>query len=102
VAPFFEWRTGFPYSALDENGAVVGVRHTWRCPPFASLDLTVTKMITLPVVQWTTRIGVTVYNVTARADDRDVQRDIERADFGHTFNPVLRQLRAVFEIVWGN
>jgi hypothetical protein len=100
LAPFFEWHTGFPYTALDENWTVVGARNTWRYPPFASLDLVATKMVTVPVLHLPARLGVSIFNLTARSDGRDVQRDIERPDFGQTFNPVLRQWRGVFEIVW--
>jgi len=101
VAPFFEWRTGFPYTALDENWNVAGARNTWRYPAFASLDLVISKMVTVPVVHLPAQIGIKVYNVTRQFDGRDVQRIIDRTDFGQTYNPVLRQLRGIFEIVWG-
>ena len=31
---------------------------------------------------------------------RDIQRDIDRPDFGMTYNSPGRQVRGVFEIVW--
>ncbi len=101
VAPFFEWRTGFPFTALDEDWTIVGARNDQRFPAFASLDLVVTKTLVTPFLHLPARIGVKVYNIAGRKNGRDVQADIERPDFGQTFNPLLRQLRGVFEIEWG-
>jgi hypothetical protein len=31
-----------------------------------------------------------------------VQRDIDRPDFGTTYNPIPRDFTMVFELLWGN
>ncbi len=100
IAPFAEWRSGFPYSAVDENWDYVGARNTQRFPRFFSLDLVVNKLITLPFFNVPTRVGFSIYNLTAHNNGRDVQADIERPDFGQTYNRIHRTLRGQFEIDW--
>lgn len=102
VAPFVEVRSGFPYSIVDEDWNEIGRRNSARFPTFASLDLVVTKIVSgLPFGLPPARLGMKLYNVTGRFNARDVQRDIERPDFGTTYNPIRRQLRGVFEFGWG-
>jgi hypothetical protein len=47
------------------------------------------------------RIGLKLYNLAAVHSTRDVQRDIQRADFGTTYNPTPRDFSFVFELLWG-
>ncbi len=102
VAPFFELRDGFPYSIVDENWTEIGQRNSARFPAFASLDIVASKIVRhLPFGLPPARIGIKLFNITGRFNPRDVQRDIERPDFGTVYNPIQRQLRGVFEFVWG-
>lgn len=100
VAPFIDVRSGFPFSAIGDDWAYVGRRHGARYPAFASLDLVVNKMVSLPR-GLRARVGVKLYNVAGRRNGRDVQADITRFDYGQTYNSLGRQVRGVFEIVWG-
>ena len=75
-----------PYSAL---------------PWFASLDLYVNKVVDLPGRLPNARVGLKLYNVASIHTGRDVQRDIDRADFGTTYNPIPRDFTFVFELLWG-
>jgi outer membrane receptor protein involved in Fe transport len=100
VAPFIDVRSGFPFSPIGDDWAYVGRRHGARYPAFASLDLVVNKMVSLPR-GLRARVGVKLYNVAGRRNGRDVQADITRPDFGQTYNALGRQVRGVFEIVWG-
>jgi hypothetical protein len=101
VAPFVEVRDGFPYSAIDDTWAYVGQQNGYRLPWFASLDLYVNKIVGLPGHLPDARIGLKVYNIAAIHSERDVQRDIDRADFGTTYNPNPRDFTFVFELLWG-
>jgi hypothetical protein len=101
VAPFVEWRSGFPYSAIDESWTYAGSRNTRRFPRFFSLDLVVNKGIRLPWLRVPARIGFSIYNLTRRHNGRDVQADIQRPDFDRTYNRIHRRLRGQFEIDWG-
>lgn len=100
IAPFLEVRSGFPYSPLNDDWSLAGRRFTRRYPAFASLDVIANKTVTLPGGV-RSRIGVKLYNLAGRRNGRDVQRDVERADFGNTYNALGRQVRGVFEIIWG-
>ena len=102
VAPFVDVRSGFPYSAVDENWLYVGERNAQRLPWFGSLDLYVNKIVGLPGRLPDARVGLKLYNVASAHSARDVQTDIERPDFGTTYNPVPRDFTMVFELLWGN
>ena len=47
------------------------------------------------------RIGLKMYNVLGAEDARDIQRDIFRPDYGATYNPIPRDFRSIFELLWG-
>lgn len=102
VAPFVDVRNGFPYSAVDENWLYVGERDGQRLPWFGSLDLYVNKIVGLPGHLPDARVGLKLYNLASTHSARDVQRDIDRADFGTTYNPIPRDFTMVFELLWGN
>ena len=101
IAPFVEVRDGFTYSAIDDTWAYVGQRDGYRLPWYGSLDLYVNKIVGLPGRLPDARIGLKLYNLAAAHSARDVQRDIQRADFGTTYNPTPRDFTFVFELLWG-
>ena len=92
--------SGFPFSAVADDWQYVGPRNAYRYPWFASLDLVVNKIVTLPG-GLRARVGAKMYNVAGRENGRDVQANITRPDFGQTYNALGRQIRGVFEIIWG-
>jgi hypothetical protein len=99
VAPFLDVRSGFPYSAVNDDWTYAGPRYSRQYPFFASLDVVVNKVVTLPRGA-RARVGIKLYNVAGRGNGREVQTDIARADFGRTYNALGRQVRGVFEIIW--
>ncbi len=99
IAPFIDVRSGFPFSAVHDDWTYAGTRNSQRYPAFASLDLVVTKMVTLPGGM-RARVGLKFYNIAGRRNGRDVQRNIDGTGFGDTLNPLGRQFRGVFELVW--
>ncbi len=101
IAPFLEARSGFPYSAIDDSWTYAGPRNQYRLPWFASLDLYVNTIVGLPGRLPDARVGLKLYNVASIHTGRDVQRDIDRADFGTTYNPIPRDFTFVFEVLWG-
>ena len=101
IAPFVEARDGFPYSAIDDTWAYVGQRNGYRMPWFGSLDLYVNKIVGLPGHLPDARVGLKLYNLAAIHSERDVQRDIDRTDFGTIYNPNPRDFTFVFELLWG-
>ncbi len=102
LAPFVEVRSGFPYSAIAEDWTFVGARNSYRFPWFGSLDLYINKVFRLSNHLPAARIGLKIYSLASVHSERDVQRDIGRADFGTVYNAIPRDYAGVFELLWGN
>ena len=101
VAPFLEARSGFPYSAIDDNWRRVGDANGYRMPWYGSLDLYVNRVVSLPFHLPDARVGLKMYSIASVHTERDVQADIQRPDFGSTYNPVPRDFTVVLELLWG-
>jgi hypothetical protein len=99
IAPFLDVRSGFPFSAVYDDWTYAGPRFSQRYPLFASLDVVLNKVVTLPY-GYRARVGIKLYNIAGRRNGREIQTDIERPDFGRTYNALGRQIRWVFEIIW--
>jgi hypothetical protein len=101
ATPVVDWRTGFPYSLIDEEQNFVSARNRGgRYPRFFSLDLQVTKglIIPLPFVKKKLkgRFGVKMFNITNHWNPREIQNNIDAADFGTFYNSVPRRFRLKF------
>src|SRR5262245_53267159 len=73
VAPTVEYRSGFPYTVIDEQQNVVGVRNQGgRFPNLFTLDLAVTKDMQLTKSR-RARVGVQMFNLTNNFNPQDVQ-----------------------------
>lgn len=112
ATPVIDWRTGFPYSLLDEDQNYAGERNRGgRFPSFFSLDLQVTKYLRVPVPDWGVipakfrgkkyggRVGIKLFNITNHWNPRDVQSNLASRDFGTFYNTVGRSIRLKFEFV---
>jgi Carboxypeptidase regulatory-like domain len=94
LAPVLDIRTGFPYSIIDEDRDFVGPRNrAGRYPRFTSLDLQVTRSISLPG-RWNkyrAELGVKVFNLTNHFNPRDFQNNLASDAFGGFYNGVGRK-----------
>lgn len=112
VTPVVDWRTGFPFSLIDEDQNYVGERNRGgRFPNFFTLDLQVTKGLRVPVPSWNVipakfrgkkyggRVGIKLFNITNHWNPRDVQSNLDARDFGTFYNSVGRSIRLKFEFV---
>ncbi len=112
ATPVVDWRTGFPFSLVDEEQNFVGGRNQGgRFPAFFSLDLQVTKYLRVPVPNWKVipaqfrgkkyggRVGVKFFNLTSHWNPRDVQNNLDSPAFGTFYNSVGRSIRLKFEFV---
>jgi hypothetical protein len=110
--PVVDWRSGFPFSLINERQDFVGPRNTsGRFPDFFSFDLQVTKEYTIKVPQWKFipqkfrgkkypgRFGIKLFNITNHFNPRDVQNNIDAFDFGTFYNSPRRAFRLKFEFV---
>lgn len=95
LSPVYEWRSGFPWSAVDEFLDFVGPRNrTGRLPSVSTLDFTLMR-------PWTVRkrrfsAGLKVYNVLASGAERDVQANLTSPDYGRFYNPIHRSIGIAF------
>ncbi len=99
TSPVLEVRNGFPFSIVDEELNFVGRRNrAGRFPTFASLDLQVTKGLTIPFKgkKYKFRAGFKVFNLLNRFNPRDIQNNLGSPNFGGFFNGVSRTFRGKF------
>lgn len=100
VAPLFEIRSGFPFSAVNERLDFVGKRNeAGLLPMYISLDLQVTKGFQLPFFDnKRARIGVALFNLTNHFNPRDVQNNLGSPNYGKFYNSLGTSVKAKFEI----
>jgi hypothetical protein len=102
ATPVLDWRSGFPFSLLNEEQDFVGPRNEGgRFPRLLSLDLLVTKGLTIPFrgKKYKGRAGFTIFNITNHWNPRDVQNNIAAPQFGTFYNSPDRSVRLKFEFV---
>jgi len=96
AAYLLEWRNGFPYSVLDEDGRVRGTVHSRRFPMFLELNLHLERRVRLFSQTWALRGGVN--NVTGRHNPLIVNNFAGAPDFLRYFGGFGRSLN--FRIRW--
>ena len=66
-----------------------------------TLDLLITKAVSIPFrgEKYRGRVGLTIFNITSHWNPRDVQNNIDSAQFGTFYNSPTRSLRTKFELV---
>ena len=96
VSPVVDLHTGFPYSTVNEYRDFVGPRNNERFPTFVSTDLQVLRQIRLPFKEKHARVGFGVFNIFNRANNRDVQNNLDSYRFGEFFNGAGRTFHGKF------
>ena len=95
LSPLYEWRTGFPWSAVDEFQDFVGPRNqAGRLPSVSTFDFTLVRPFHFR--KYSFSAGLKIYNAFDTGDERDVQNNIASPDFGRFFNPIQRSIGFVF------
>jgi hypothetical protein len=86
-----DWRSGLPYSIVDESLDFVGPRNSARFPTYARLELGVEHRFKIFKLQpW---IGVRAYNALNSFLPADVQSNLGSPAFGSFYNSEYRQFR---------
>jgi hypothetical protein len=98
VIPFYDLHSGFPYSIEDVFREYVGPRNVRRFPRFTSLDLQVSRPVSLRVGhrRVRARVGAGVFNLFNHFNPRDVQNSLASPQFGGFFNSAWREYRGKF------
>ncbi|HET7114004.1 MAG TPA: TonB-dependent receptor, partial [Pyrinomonadaceae bacterium] len=102
ATPVVDWRSGFPFSLVDEQQNFVGPRNEGgRFPSLLTLDLLVTKGLSIPFrgKKYRGRAGMTLFNITNHWNPRDVQNNLDSRQFGTFFNSPGFSVRLKFEFV---
>jgi hypothetical protein len=99
IAPLFEYRTGFPYSALDEMQHYVGVPNSYRFPNFLSFDARFSKDIKVSP-KYTVRLSVSSYNLTDHFNPEAVHWNVDDPAYGLFFGQRGRRSTADFDILF--
>jgi len=94
-APLYEWRTGFPFSAVNEFQDFVGERNrAGRLPKVSTLDFTLARELRFRKYRFTG--GLKIYNAFNTGNERDVQNNLTSPDYGKFYNPIERSIGFVF------
>ncbi len=91
LSPLYEWRSGFPWSAIDEFQDFVGSRNrAGRLPTVSTLDFSVVRPWRFRKYQFSA--GLKIYNAFNTGDERDVQNNVTSPDYGKFYNPIERSI----------
>jgi hypothetical protein len=101
VSPIIEWRSGFPYSVLDQNQNFVGTRNAsgQRFPNFFSLDAELSKDFQVSK-KYAIRLSVRGFNLTDHFNPRNVRNNTGDAQFWTFINSYRRYFTGGFDIIF--
>jgi hypothetical protein len=86
-----EFRTGFPYSAVDEQLNFVGARNSLRFPNVWTVDASVEHRFRFGRLEpW---LGLVFINALNSFNPSDVQRNVASPAFGYFYSSPIRQVR---------
>jgi hypothetical protein len=80
IAYFLEWRTGLPYSLVNEEQRLVGAPNSRRFPDYFCLNLHVERRFRFWRYEWAFRAGVN--NLTGRDNPTVVNNNVDSFRFG--------------------
>jgi hypothetical protein len=76
---FFEYRTGFPFSVVNERQQLVGPANYLRFPDYASLNVGIEKHLRLFTREWAVRL--TILNVFSHNNPDSVVNNVDSPNF---------------------
>ena len=97
VSPVTEWRSGFPYTVVDQRYVAVEANKR-SFPPFMATDLIVYKTFT--VKKRSADIGFQLFNATNHFNPRDVYAVLGAPEWGRFANSVGPILRGFLMLKW--
>ncbi|MBX5494237.1 MAG: TonB-dependent receptor [Bryobacteraceae bacterium] len=96
VAYLFEYRTGFPFSVVNEQGAVVGPVNSHRFPSYVNLNLHIERRFSFGGHRWALRAGAN--NIMNRNNPNVVVNNIDAPNYLTFFGGSRRSFN--FRIRW--
>jgi hypothetical protein len=98
VSPAVDWRTGFPFSALNVYQQYAEPPHSRRYPNYFAADLTAFK--TFDLFGRTMDLGLQFFNMTGHSNPRDVIAVVESPRYGEFANTFGITLAGYMQIRW--
>ncbi|MGH9632404.1 MAG: hypothetical protein ACRD7E_29210, partial [Bryobacteraceae bacterium] len=98
VSPVVEYRSGFPYAALDAAQNYAGVPNTRTFPDFFALDLRVSRDIHFRNHAF--RISASVFNLTNHWNPDTVRLSVADRQFGEFLGQHPRRYRLDFDFLF--
>jgi hypothetical protein len=98
LAPVVEYRTGFPYSALEERQNYFGIPNSYRFPAFFSLDLRVSKDIQYR--GHAVRLSFSAFNLTNHWNPEAVRLNAADPQFGEFLGQRPRRFRVDLDFLF--
>ncbi|MEO8259768.1 MAG: TonB-dependent receptor [Acidobacteriota bacterium] len=86
-----DWRSGLPYSIVDDALEFVGARNARRFPAYHRLDLALERRVT--IAKWQPWLGIRAVNALDSFLPADVQANVGSPKFGSFYNSEFRQFR---------
>jgi hypothetical protein len=94
-SPVFEWRSGFPYTLLNEYQGYAGLPNTQSMPQFLSFDVGVSKDIV--VRRHKVRVSFSMFNVTDHGNYDAVRLNTADPQVGEVLGRRPRRYRLDFD-----
>jgi hypothetical protein len=91
-----DWRTGLPYSVVDEDLEFVGARNALRFPTYFRVDAGFERR--LAIAKFHPWMGLRVSNALNSFLPADVQANLSSPAFGSFYNSVWREYRISFRL----
>ena len=98
LSPVTEWRSGFPYSVLDNQYVYLEAPNSREFPNFWAIDLVTYKTFT--VKKRSADLGVQIFNLTDHKNPRDVYAVSNAPHFGEFTNSVGTIFRGYMLVKW--
>jgi carboxypeptidase family protein/TonB-dependent receptor-like protein len=89
-----DWRTGLPYSVVDDDLEFVGARNALRFPTYFRVDAGVERR--LAIAKFHPWVGLRISNALNSFLPADVQANLSSPAFGSFYNSVWREYRIAF------
>ena len=101
ISPIIEWRSGFPYSVVDQNQNFVGTRNAsnQRFPNFFSIDAEISKDFKI-TGKYAIRLSVKGFNLTDHFNPRNFRNNLGDPQFGTFINSYRRYFTGGFDIIF--
>jgi hypothetical protein len=99
ISPVIEYRSGFPYFAINAAQEYVGVPNTKRFPQFLSVDSRISKDFQVHP-KYAVRLSVSAFNLTNHFNPEAVHPNVDDPAYGYFFGHRGRRFTLDFDVLF--